>query len=120
MFDVRKYKEIFENSKVLNDWRLNKYASSNQSDLATASNANENSNENYLNYLYECENDASTLFKCRLCLRLMTKRQAVNLQCQLAILNTDGEYVYLHVPDEKFGTWVAIKCGVTIIAPPGK
>ena len=28
--------------------------------------------------------------------------------------------VWFDVPDEKFGTWVAIKCGVTIIAPPGK
>jgi hypothetical protein len=103
MFDVQKYKEVFENSKVLTDWRFNKNPLGNQNDLAaTSSNANENPNENYLNYLYECENDASTLFKCRLCSRLMTKRQAVNLQCQLAILNTDGEYVYLHVPDEKF------------------
>ena len=30
------------------------------------------------------------------------------------------ERVWFDVPDEKFGTWVAIKCGVTIIAPPGK
>ena len=30
------------------------------------------------------------------------------------------ERIWFDVPDEKFGTWVAIKCGVTIIAPPGK
>ena len=30
------------------------------------------------------------------------------------------ERVWFDVPDEKFGTWVAIKCGVTIIGPPGK
>ena len=30
------------------------------------------------------------------------------------------ERVWFDVPDEKFGTWAAIKCGVTIIAPPGK
>jgi len=30
------------------------------------------------------------------------------------------ERVWFDVPDEKFSTWVAIKCGVTIIAPPGK
>ena len=33
---------------------------------------------------------------------------------------TISERVWFDVPDEKFGTWVAIKCGVTIIAPPGK
>ena len=30
------------------------------------------------------------------------------------------ERVWFDVPDEKFSTWVAIKCGVTVIAPPGK
>lgn len=30
------------------------------------------------------------------------------------------ERVWFDVPDEKFGTWAAIKCGVTIIEPPGK
>lgn len=30
------------------------------------------------------------------------------------------ERVWFDVPDEKFGTWAAIKCGVTIVAPPGK
>jgi len=30
------------------------------------------------------------------------------------------ERVWFDVPDEKFSTWVAIKCGVTIIQPPGK
>jgi hypothetical protein len=30
------------------------------------------------------------------------------------------ERVWFDVPDEKFSTWVAIKCGVTIVAPPGK
>ena len=34
--------------------------------------------------------------------------------------STKQERVWFDVPDEKFGTWVAIKCGVTIIAPPGK
>ena len=62
----------------------------------------ENESNNYLNYLYECENDASTLFKCKLCSRLMTKHQATKLKCQLGILNAHGEYTYLHVPDEKF------------------
>jgi len=103
MFDVRKYKEVFENSKIFNEWLFAKNVSSSQHEMTpSSSHANENPNENYMNYLFECENDASTLFRCRLCSRLMTKRQAVNLQCQLAILNTDGEYVYLHVPDEKF------------------
>jgi len=30
------------------------------------------------------------------------------------------ERVWFDVPDEKFGTWVAIKCGVRMVAPPGK
>jgi hypothetical protein len=30
------------------------------------------------------------------------------------------ERVWFDVPDEKFGTWVAIKCGVRVVAPPGK
>ncbi len=58
--------------------------------------------DNYTNYLYECENDASTLFKCKLCSKLMTKQQSLNLKCQLAILNSNGDYIYLHVPDEQF------------------
>ena len=28
--------------------------------------------------------------------------------------------VWFEVPDEKFGTWVAIKCGVRVVAAPGK
>ncbi len=58
--------------------------------------------DNYINYLFECENDASTLFKCKLCSRLMTKHQSLNLKCQLSILSAHGEYVYLHVPDSSF------------------
>jgi hypothetical protein len=30
------------------------------------------------------------------------------------------ERVWFDVPDEKFGTWVAIKCGVRVVAAPGK
>lgn len=59
-------------------------------------------NTNYNNFLYEIENDASTLFKCKLCSKLMTKKQSEKLKCQLAILNVRGNYVYLHVPDETF------------------
>ena len=28
--------------------------------------------------------------------------------------------VWFDVPDENFGTWVAIKCGVTSVSKPGK
>jgi hypothetical protein len=52
--------------------------------------------------LYEIENEAATLFKCKLCSRLMTKQQSMNLKCQLSILTAHGEYVYLHVPDSGF------------------
>ena len=131
LFDVNKLKQPFQNSSILNDWKNNKYTSTiikrkasirksiqeNDSTLLLSSSSGivpksaaggisyENSadfSNNYQNYLYECENDASTLFKCKLCSRLMTKNQATKLKCQLGILNERGEYVYLHVPDEKF------------------
>ena len=37
-------------------------------------------NTNYNNFLYEIENDASTLFKCKLCSKLMTKKQSEKLK----------------------------------------
>lgn len=59
-------------------------------------------NVNYVNFLHETENDATTLFRCKLCSKLMTKKQSESLKCQLAILNSRGNYIYLHVPDENF------------------
>ena len=39
----------------------------------------------------------------------------------LAWLGTAGLHkVWFEVPDEKFGTWVAIKYAVTLVHPPGK
>ena len=38
-----------------------------------------------------------------------------------AWLGTAGSHkVWFDVPDEKFGTWVAIKYAVTLVPPPGK
>jgi len=38
-----------------------------------------------------------------------------------AWLGTAGSHkVWFEVPDEKFGTWVAIKYAVTLVHPPGK
>ena len=38
-----------------------------------------------------------------------------------AWLGTPGsQIVWFEVPDEKFGTWVAIKYAVTLVPPPGK
>lgn len=139
LFDPAKYKSQFENSPVLNNWKNdrtnpNELKNGDRSDDTitdnTSTNTNNNNNENenhsiqldnYTNYLYECENDASTLFKCKLCSKLMTKQQALNLKCQLAILNAHGDYIYLHVPDdtfdmtnflkllkEKFKTWQSV------------
>ena len=45
---------------------------------------------NFTEYLYECENDASGLFQCKLCSRVMTKKQSVHLKCQLGIVNARG------------------------------
>jgi len=33
---------------------------------------------------------------------------------------SDPQKVWFDVPDEKFGTWVAIKYAVTLVPPPGK
>ncbi|CAF0916462.1 unnamed protein product [Brachionus calyciflorus] len=92
MFDLDKFKSCFTNSKILNEWKRNKFCY----DLGDSL-----QEDNYLNFLYELENDASSLFKCKLCSRLMTKKESFNLKCQLAILSKHGEYIYLHVPDEK-------------------
>ena len=93
LFDISKYKQQFESSKILNKWKLNKLIEN--EDLQSGE-------DNYINYLYECENDASSLFRCKICSRLMTKPQSSKIKCHLAILNPRGEYIYLHVPDEKF------------------
>lgn len=95
MFDLNKFKSCFKDSPILNEWKHNKFTyEPNDRDLNL-------SEDNYLNYLYEIENDVSCLIKCKLCSRLMTKKQSFNLKCQLAVLNKHGQYVYLHVPDDK-------------------
>jgi hypothetical protein len=93
LFETCKYKQQFENSKILSKWKLNKLDEN--EDL-------QSDQDNYINYLYECENDASSLFRCKICSRIMTKPQSSKIKCQLAILNPRGEYIFLHVPDEKF------------------
>lgn len=70
---------------ILNEWKRN-------SNYAGA----------YLNYLYECENDASTLFKCKMCNRFMTRAQSTSLKCTHTILDRHGELVYMHSYDERF------------------
>lgn len=95
MFNQNKYKSCFKDSIILNEWKHNRFVYDTQDKLNL-------SEDNYLNYLYELENDASSLFKCKLCSRLMTKKLSVNLKCQLAVLNKHGQYIYLHVPDDKF------------------
>lgn len=121
LFNVEKLCAQFDGSPILKRWRdesslcrqNNKTNESNLSINEETSQSLEQTlelnfddleyqNPNYTNFLYECENDASTLFKCKLCGRLMTKRQSENLKCQLAILDARGNYVYLHVPDETF------------------
>lgn len=92
MFDISKLKRIFEptadsnNSKtsayILNEWLKNPSSGS------------------YLNYLYECENDASDLFKCKLCNRFMTRSQSQHLKCSHSLLDRHGELIYMHCSDE--------------------
>ncbi|RNA37530.1 hypothetical protein BpHYR1_003757 [Brachionus plicatilis] len=94
MFNLAKYKSCFRDSTILNEWKHNRFTYGSPQALSATE-------DNYLNYLYEIENDASGLFKCKLCSRLMTKRQSFNLKCELAVLNKRGQYVYLHVPDDK-------------------
>ena len=99
IFDVKKYKEIFDNSLILNEWVHNRYKCQGNLEKTVGSELLVTDEDNYINFLYECENDASTLFKCKLCSRLMTKQQSLNLKCQMSILSARGEYIYLHVPD---------------------
>jgi len=117
MFDVDKYRRQFDASPILKCWRdegsLNRAANGGGTKAGDTPRSGENvmslsleevdyQNPNYNNYLYECENDASSLFKCKLCGKLMTKRQSENLKCHLAILDVYGNYIYLHVPDDAF------------------
>ncbi len=121
MFDVDKYRKQFEGSPILKYWRdeesLKKTGHECSSKIGDSPRSTETShnqelslnlddveyqNTNYNNFLYECENDASSLFKCKLCGKLMTKRQSENLKCHLAILDVYGNYIYLHVPDDTF------------------
>lgn len=95
MFDPTKLDSIFDSKKslILNEWK---------SSTSTTTSTSSSTDPSYLNYLYEHENDASTLFRCKLCSRHMTKSQCATLACNLAVLDKHGEYIYLHVPDERF------------------
>jgi hypothetical protein len=48
------------------------------------------------------ENDANTLFKCKICSRIMTQRQSSYIKCELGILDKYGNFNYFHVYDDKF------------------
>lgn len=73
------------NGYILNEWRRNTQM-----------------NNAYLSYMYECENDASTLFKCKLCNRHMTRSQSSSLKCTHTLLDRHGELVYMHCADDRF------------------
>jgi hypothetical protein len=131
LFDLEKYRAQFDLSPILKRWRNEKSVNkankdmdvshdsflddnnktSDKDDLESMDKSKhtelnlsevEFQNVNYVNFLHETENDASTLFRCKLCSKLMTKKQSESLKCQLAILNSRGNYIYLHVPDENF------------------
>ncbi len=131
LFDVEKFKSQFENSFILSKWmktppRKESLADPDETHPTTSNETQETepkiqrtksildtydalADTNYNNFLYECENDASTLFKCKLCSKLMTRQQSLNLKCQLAILNAHGDYIYLHVPDDNFDMTCLLK-----------
>jgi hypothetical protein len=48
------------------------------------------------------ESDANTLFKCKICSRIMTQRQSSYIKCELGILDKYGNFNYFHVYDDKF------------------
>lgn len=105
MFDTEKLKHLFTSSSNSDPSTTSK--SSDLEEPITWSyilnewtkNPNE-CNDTYLNYLYECENDATTLFKCKLCNRYMTQRQSAHLKCTQTLLNRRGELIYMHCSDE--------------------
>jgi hypothetical protein len=97
LFNKDKYEELFDNSSVLYQWRDNiKFIEEKEEEKE-----DENHCQNY-QYFYESQNDATTLFRCKMCSKLMTKQQSSHLKCDLVILDSRGEHVYLHVADNQF------------------
>ena len=116
LFDINKYKQVFDSNSIFKSWRNDKVQLPVvRNKLTDAGKSNDDEQveyytDNYTNFLYECENDASTLFRCKLCNHFMTKQQSMYLKCQLAILNPYGDYIYLHVPDDKFEMTNLLQC----------
>jgi len=50
----------------------------------------------------EYEHDSASLFRCKICGRIMTQHQSQFIKCQLGILDKYGNYNYFHISDEKF------------------
>lgn len=95
MFNVEKLKNIFNNSVILNEFKATTTGSEDEQDQQV-------DDQVFINRLYEFENDASTLFKCKICSRFMTKTQSLKLTCNIFLVDKHGQYVYLHVPDDKY------------------
>jgi hypothetical protein len=55
-----------------------------------------------LNYYDINENDCATLFRCKICGRIMTQHGSKFIKCKLGVLDKNGNYNYFHVSDDKF------------------
>lgn len=99
--DTKKYKDIFEKSAILNEWKNDRYKFE-TTDEGGDNLVKDGNSSNYLEHLYELENDASSLFKCKICSKLMTRQQSIYLRCELSIVSTNGQTIYLHIPDASY------------------
>ena len=55
-----------------------------------------------LNYYDINENDCVTLFRCKICGRIMTQHESKFIKCKLGVLDKNGNYNYFHLSDDKF------------------
>jgi hypothetical protein len=78
LFDIVKFKQQFDNNEDL---------------LAELG--------NYYHYDIN-ENDCATLFRCKICGRIMTQRESKYIKCKLGVLDKHGNYNYFHLNDDKF------------------
>jgi len=64
---------------------------------------------------YKIVHEANSMFN-----RNWRGQSRVKRRLEKDIWGSPSQVIWFDVPDEKFGTWVAIKYAVTLVHPPGK
>lgn len=59
-------------------------------------------NDDDTSYIEFDGDDTMSLFRCKICGRVLTQKQSRFIKCQLGLLDKRGNYNYFHVSDEKF------------------